>query len=172
MLVIDRFDRTAAGHRVGYVSALTMLEARDHQIRSYLEVAEVIEERSSAATSELEELWRRIVFSVLISNTDDHLRNHGFLHAGARNWRLSPAFDLNPNPAPGQKFLRTAIDETNPRASVDLALEVAPWFRLDPAGADRVLGEVRNAVAEWRTVAAGTGLSRRDIDAMTPAFEP
>jgi serine/threonine-protein kinase HipA len=170
VLVVDRFDRTTAGHRVGYVSALTMLEARDHQVRSYLEIAEVIEEHSPAATIELEQLWRRIVFSVLISNTDNHLRNHGFLHAGARTWRLSPAFDLNPDPAPGQKFLRTAIEDADTPASVDLALEVAPWFRLDPDHANGVLKEVRNAVAEWRTVAAHNGLSRPDVDAMRPAF--
>lgn len=170
VLVVDRFDRTADGHRVGYASALTMLEARDGDTRSYLEIAEVIEEHSPAATMELEQLWRRVVFSILISNTDDHLRNHGFLHAGARSWRLSPAFDLNPNPAPGTKYLHTAIDDVETQASVDLAMDVAAYFRLAPREAARVLESVRSAVAEWRSVASAVGLSRRDIDEMAPAF--
>ena len=79
VLVVDRFDRRRRA-RIGYASAMTMLEASDGDQRSYLEIAEVIEERSPAATAELHQLWRRIAFSILISNTDDHLRNHGFLH--------------------------------------------------------------------------------------------
>lgn len=172
VLVVGRFDRIGDERRIGYVSALTMLEARDHDVRSYLEIAEVVEERSPAATAELEQLWRRIVFSVLISNTDDHLRNHGFLHDGARNWRLSPAFDINPNPAPGEKHLRTAIDDTETMASIDLTLEVAEFFRLDSRRATQVLAEVRDAAAKWRTVAAQMGLSRAEIEGMAPAFKP
>jgi serine/threonine-protein kinase HipA len=81
---------------IGYASAMTMLEASDGDQRSYLEIAQVIEERSPAATVELCQLWRRICFTILISNTDDHLRNHGFLHERAESWRMSPAFDMNP----------------------------------------------------------------------------
>lgn len=101
VLIVDRFDRTESRDRIGYVSAMTMLEARDGDERSYLEIAETLETVSDQATADLHQLWRRIVFSVLISNTDDHLRNHGFLHQRADVWRLAPAFDLNPNPAPG-----------------------------------------------------------------------
>jgi serine/threonine-protein kinase HipA len=105
VLIVDRFDRfdRQGAARIGYASAMTMLEASDGDQRSYLEIAEVIEERSTTVTADLRQLWRRICFSILISNTDDHLRNHGFLHERAESWELSPAFDLNPNPAPGPK---------------------------------------------------------------------
>lgn len=89
---------------------MTMLEASDGDQRSYLEIAGVIEERSTAVAADLRQLWRRIGFSILISNTDDHLRNHGFLHERGDSWMPSPAFDLNPDPHPGSKDLSTAID--------------------------------------------------------------
>jgi serine/threonine-protein kinase HipA len=169
VLIADRFDRRGSA-RIGYASAMTMLEARPGEQRSYLEIAEVIEERSPAATRELRELWRRIAFSVLISNTDDHLRNHGFLHERGESWTLSPAFDVNPNPAPGPKYLSTAIDFTDTRASVDTLMSVASYFRLDEDAALVVLAEVTNAVAGWRDVAKSHGLTNRDIDMMQPAF--
>lgn len=170
VLIVDRFDRRGAA-RVGYASAKTMLEARDGDQRSYLEIAAVIEERSTAATAELRQLWRRMAFSILISNTDDHLRNHGFLHEHADSWRLSPAFDLNPDPRPGPKYLSTAIDFNDTRASVRTLLDVADYFRLDAGGARAVLAEVSRATANWRLVAASHGLTQRDLDAMEPAFE-
>jgi serine/threonine-protein kinase HipA len=99
VLIVDRFDRE--GHRrIGYLSAMTMLEAEDGAVGSYLEIASAIEEASPRATEDLHELRRRMAFTILICNTDDHLRNHAFLHAGGNAWRLSPAFDLNPNPSP------------------------------------------------------------------------
>jgi len=170
VLVVDRFDRTSEDQRIGYVSAMTMLEATDGEQRSYLEIAEVIETTSSRTTQDLHELWRRIVFSVLISNTDDHLRNHGFLHDGAGVWRLSPAFDLNPNPEPGPKFLSTAINEGDDTASLSAALAVAELFRLHAAQAQAVLNEVAAAVRGWRAVAFRHGLAPSALDAMEPAF--
>ena len=131
----------------------------------------MIEERSAAATAELRQLWRRIAFSVLISNTDDHLRNHGFLHSRGDSWMLSPAFDLNPSPHPGPKDLSTAIDYTDTRASVDTLMRVAAYFRLDASDALEVLAEVTRAVTRWRTVAKSHGLLQRDLDVMEPAFE-
>ncbi|MDQ2875265.1 MAG: type II toxin-antitoxin system HipA family toxin [Actinomycetota bacterium] len=170
VLIVDRFDRHGAA-RIGYASAMTMLEARDGDQRSYLEIAAVIEERSTAATAELRQLWRRMAFSVLISNTDDHLRNHGFLHQHGDSWMLSPAFDLNPNPTPGPRHLSTAIDFDDTRAKVDTLLEVAEFFRLDASSALEVLGEVTQATASWRDVATSHGLAQRDLDDMEPAFE-
>jgi serine/threonine-protein kinase HipA len=170
VLVVDRFDRRGAT-RVGYVSAMTMLEARDGDQRSYLEIAGVIEERSAATTADLNQLWRRMAFSILISNTDDHLRNHGFLHERADSWSLSPAFDLNPNPDPGPKELSTAIDFSDTRASVDTLMEVAEYFRLNAEEATDVLTRVSSAVGRWRAVAATHGLQQADINAMEPAFE-
>ncbi len=171
VLIVDRFDRTPGGQRIGYASALTMLEAREGDQRSYLDVAETIEERSPHATNDLRQLWRRMVFSVMISNTDDHLRNHGFLYAGSGAWRLSPAFDINPNPTPGPKDLSTAINEAETEARVDLLLDVAPYFRLDQSTATGVIVHVERTVNRWRTVARHTGLSTSEMDAMEPAFE-
>ena len=170
VLVVDRFDRRGTA-RIGYASAMTMLEASDGDQRSYLEIAEVIEERSTAATAELRQLWRRIAFSILISNTDDHLRNHGFLHERGDSWMLSPAFDLNPNPQLGSKDLSTAIDYADTRASVDTLMSVAAYFRLDPSDALEVLAKVTRAVARWRAVAKSHGLLQQDLDTMEPAFE-
>ena len=170
VLVVDRFDRRG-GVRVGYASAMTMLEASDGDQRSYLEIAEVIEERSQAATAELHQLWRRITFTILISNTDDHLRNHGFLHDQGESWMLSPAFDLNPNPGSGQKNLSTRIDYDSTRASIDTLMRVAPEFRLDAGAALETLAQVTRAVARWREVALSHGLRQHDLDMMEPAFE-
>ena len=170
VLIADRFDSRGT-LRIGYASAMTMLEAGPGDQRSYLEIAGVIEERSPAATKDLQQLWRRVAFSVLISNTDDHLRNHGFLHDRGDSWTLSPAFDLNPNPDPGPKHLSTAIDFTDTRASVDTLMSVAGYFRLDADAALVVLADVINAVAAWRDVAKSHGLMSREIELMKPAFE-
>ncbi|HEY2593465.1 MAG TPA: type II toxin-antitoxin system HipA family toxin [Chloroflexota bacterium] len=170
VLIADRFDRRGT-IRVGYASAMTMLEAGPGDQRSYLEIAEVIEERSRAATSDLRQLWRRIAFSILISNTDDHLRNHGFLHERGESWSLSPAFDLNPNPALGPKYLSTAIDYTETRASVDTLMSVAGYFRLNNDEALRVLAEVVRAISTWREVGRSHGLTNHDAELMRPAFE-
>ncbi|MCC6436650.1 MAG: type II toxin-antitoxin system HipA family toxin [Acidimicrobiales bacterium] len=170
VLVVHRFDRRADGSRIGYASAMTMLEAADGEQRSYLDIAEVIERHSDRAGQELEQLWRRVVFSVLISNTDDHLRNHGFLHRHHDTWNLSPAFDLNPNPDSGARRLSTTIDEGEDTASLELALEVAGAFRLTDERARAVLAEVVRTVADWPAVAARHGLSRRELVAMQPAF--
>ena len=170
VLVVARFDRRGTA-RIGYASAMTMLEASDGDQRSYLEIAEVIEERSTAAAAELRQLWRRVAFSILISNTDDHLRNHGFLHEHGDAWMLSPAFDLNPNPHPGSKDLSTAIDYTDTRASVDTLMSVASYCRLDASDALEVLAKVTRAVARWRAIAKSHGLLQQDLDVMEPAFE-
>jgi len=170
LLVVDRFDRQGAT-RTGYASAMTMLEASDGDQRSYLEIAGVIEERSPAATADLRQLWRRMAFSILISNTDDHLRNHGFLHERGDSWALSPAFDLNPNPEPGPKELSTAIDFSDTHASIDTLMDVAEYFRLNAGEATDALTQVTGAVGRWRAVAATHGLQQADIEAMEPAFE-
>ena len=171
VLVVNRFDRRDGNERIGYASAMTMLEARDGDQRSYLELAEVLERHSPSATSDLKQLWRRIALSVLISNTDDHLRNHGFLHVHGDAWTLSPAFDINPNPEPGTKFLSTAIDDADTRASVDTLLSVCDHFRLSHEDALDVLGDVTGVTARWRQVAGALGVKPREIEDMKPAFE-
>jgi serine/threonine-protein kinase HipA len=170
VLIVERFDRRGTA-RIGYVSARTMLSAHHHDQRSYLEIAAVIEEKSAAATADLRQLWRRMAFSILISNTDDHLRNHGFLHGGAESWALSPAFDLNPNPGPSPKYLSTAIDFHDTRASVQTLMNVAGYFRLTASDALEVLTQVTRAAANWRRVAQAHGLTQPDLDGMAPAFE-
>jgi serine/threonine-protein kinase HipA len=170
VLVVDRFDRQGAT-RIGYASAMTMLEASDGDQRSYLEIAGVIEEHSAATTADLRQLWRRIAFSILISNTDDHLRNHGFLHQRGDSWALSPAFDLNPDPEPGPKDLSTAIDFADTNASIDTLMDVSGYFRLNAGEATDTLSQITSAVGHWRAVAAMHGLQQADINAMTPAFE-
>jgi serine/threonine-protein kinase HipA len=175
VLLVNRFDRRySAGvtRRVGYASAMTMLEASEGDGASYLDIAAVIEVRSDRATADLEQLWRRALFSVLVGNTDDHLRNHGFLHVPGRDaWRLSPAFDMNPDPTPGPKHHATSVDGTDAAATVEAVLAVAPEFRLRPTEADVVAGTVMGAVSRWREVARSAGLTGGAIKAMAPAFE-
>ncbi|HET7483935.1 MAG TPA: type II toxin-antitoxin system HipA family toxin [Solirubrobacterales bacterium] len=170
VLILDRFDRTA-GQRIGYVSAMTMLEASDGDQGSYLDIADAIERHSPSASDDLRQLWRRIAFSVLIRNTDDHLRNHGFLRTSTAGWSLSPAFDLNPDPAPGPKHLSTLIDYDTAVARIDVLMGVAEYFRLNDEGARAILREVFSATTGWRNTARAMGLDRAEIDQMESAFE-
>ncbi len=117
-------------------------------------------------------LWRRIVFNILISNTDDHLRNHAFLYDGTEGWRLAPAYDLNPVPVDIKpRVLTTAIDLDDGRASLDLARGVAEYFELGDREARTIASEVGQAVAGWRREAARHGLAAAAIDRMASAFE-
>jgi serine/threonine-protein kinase HipA len=170
VLVVRRFDRDAGG-RVGYQSAMSMLQGRDGVQASYLEIAEAIEERSPAVHADLRELWRRIIFTILISNTDDHLRNHGFLRRSTAGWSLSPAFDLNPNPEGAAKQLATAIDENNAQASLATALSVTGLFRLSQTEARQIVDELSTATARWREVARAMGLATSELQRLAPAFE-
>lgn len=170
VLIVDRFDRIGE-LRIGYVSAMTMLQAGDGDRGSYLEIAEIIERHSPDASEDLRQLWRRMAFTILVSNTDDHLRNHGFLRSTTAGWNLSPAFDLNPDPSPGAKHLCTAIDFDDTAVSIDALMSVAEHFRLRNEDARRVLGEVAAATSRWQIVAAEAGLSRAAIERMAPAFE-
>lgn len=171
VLIVDRFDRSE-GVRIGYVSAMTMLEATDGEPGSYLDIADAIERYSADAGEELRQLWRRIAFSILISNTDDHLRNHGFLRTSTAGWSLSPAFDLNPDPEPGPKRLSTAIGYDTDAARLDVLIEVAEHFRLGETQAGIVIGEVEAATSEWRSVARRAGIEGAGVERMAPAFEP
>ena len=110
-----------------------------------------------------------IALSLLVSNTDDHLRNHGFLRESTAGWRLSPVFDLNPNPGPGSQRLTTTIAFGSPD-TIETLLEVAGLFRLTPREAPYVLAEVAEATSHWREVAAANALSPAAIERMEPAF--
>ncbi|HBJ72833.1 MAG TPA: type II toxin-antitoxin system HipA family toxin [Actinobacteria bacterium] len=170
VLILERFDRDERGHRLGYASAMTMLEASDGDSHSYLDIAEIVEQCSLQTSEELHQLWRRMVFSILISNTDDHLRNHGFVHVRGDAWRLSPAFDMNPNPDPGPQFHSTSIDGSDEPATIEAALAVAGYFRLSAGDATEQLREIASAVGLWRACASRMGLSYREQEAMAPAF--
>jgi serine/threonine-protein kinase HipA len=120
----------------------------------------------------MEALWRRLVLNILISNTDDHLRNHGFLYEGPEGWRLSPAYDLNPVPTDIKpRILSTAINEDDNTASFSLAMEVAGYFDLDEGKARDIAAQVGKAVSKWRAEAAREGLTKSEIDRMASAFE-
>ena len=152
-------------------SALTMLERADGERGSYLEIADVIARHSPSATDDLRELWRRIAFSVLISNFDDHLRNHGFLRTSTAGWSLSPAFDLNPDPRPGERHLTHGHRLRRRRSpGRPAARGGAGEFRLTARRRCASLGEVHAAVGRWRTVARRLGVADGEIELMAPAF--
>lgn len=171
ILLLRRFDRDGDLRRP-FLSAMSMLGAADREQRSYLELADALQQHGASPIEDMRELWRRILFSVLISNTDDHLRNHGFLHEGQEGWRLSPAYDLNPVPVQFRpRILSTLIDERSGEASLDLVLSVAEYFRLSPGEARKAAGEVGKVVAGWRRVAKGLGIPSGELDLMASAFE-
>lgn len=172
VLLMERFDR-AGEIRIPFLSALSMLEAADGEHRSYMEIADALRMHSASAGEDLRELWRRVVFTVLVSNTDDHLRNHGFTYTGVQGWRLSPAYDLNPVPTDvSPRILSTAIVEGDDRsASIELAFLVAEHFGLEDAEAKEIAAQVAAAVAQWRDVARDLGASKGECDRMATAFE-
>lgn len=166
-----RFDRSDEGCRIHMASAMTLLGRRDgddgHVGASYLELAEILIQNGSNTSSDLEQLWRRIVFNICISNTDDHLRNHAFL-LGPMGWALAPAYDLNPNP--DGNGLTLNITETDNSQELALAFEVSDYFRLDDRRADEIVRQVTDAVKSWRTVAAAHGLGEAAQDRVKRAF--
>jgi serine/threonine-protein kinase HipA len=171
VLLLRRFDRRGSV-RIPFLSAMSLLNAADSEPHSYMEIADALRQYGAKADEDCAQLWRRIVFSILISNIDDHLRNHGFLYEPARGWRLSPAYDLNPVPVDIKpRILTTAIDEADGTASLDLAFEVAPHFGVKPEKAKQIVREVGAAVARWREIATATGLTTKEIERMASAFE-
>jgi serine/threonine-protein kinase HipA len=171
VLLLRRFDRDA-NRRIPFLSAMSMLEGRYGETRSYMEFVDVLRRHGEAAKEDMHGLWRRIVFSVLITNTDDHLRNHGFLYAGPGGWRMSPAYDMNPVAAEIRpRILSTAIDMHDATASLELAFDVAAYFDLAPTEARQIAAQVGKATATWRKEAARLGVRTAEIDRMASAFE-
>ena len=171
VLLLRRFDRYGAP-RIPFLSAMSMIGAGDNEGHSYLELMDALRQYGASPGIDGIELWRRIVFSILISNTDDHLRNHGFLFEGQKGWRLSPVYDVNPVPVEvRERVLTTAITEEDGTASLDLALSVAENFGLKKKEAQAIAAEVGQSVANWRGVAARAGISRAECDRMASAFE-
>jgi len=154
------------------VSARTMLDVDRAVGSAYTEIALAIREYGEAPDQQLRELFRRVAFTVLVSNTDDHLMNHGFLHAGRGKWQLAPMFDVNPAPERAST-MKTAISEVSGNeASIEALLDVASEFGLKKDGAAAIVGEMAHKIAEeWRTIAQQTGMTAAEIKAYTDAFE-
>ena len=167
-----RFDRTSDGGRMHFASAMTLLQRSDGDDAesgvSYLELAELLIRSGAQTNRDLHELWKRIVFFVCISNTDDHLRNHGFLF-GSEGWSLAPAYDINPTPHGAG--LRLNISETDNAQDLDLVLEVAPYFRIDKSKAEEIVHNTVKVVESWPQVAKTCRISKSEQDRMSSAFE-
>jgi serine/threonine-protein kinase HipA len=167
-----RFDRTSKGERIHFASAMAMLGYTDGQDysegASYLDLVEFIQKYGANVNQDLEQLWRRIVFSICVSNTDDHLRNHGFLLT-ANGWILSPAYDINPVET-GTGLKLNISDEDN-SLDLNLAMEVSAFFRLTDKQAFKILNEVKSAVRNWNNVASKYGISRREQELKSIAFK-
>jgi serine/threonine-protein kinase HipA len=171
VLLVRRFDRDGT-RRIPFLSAMSMLESRDNETRSYMEIVDALRQHGAAPKEDIQALWRRVVFNILISNTDDHMRNHGFLYQGPDGWRLSPAYDLNPVPIDIKpRILATAINEDDNTASLDLAMDVAEYFELDAGKARAIAVQVGKAVSKWRDEAARHGLTKSELDRMASAFQ-
>lgn len=168
--VISRFDRHA-GKRLMYLSAKSLLQASRVRQYTYVDIADCLRIYSSQAAADMRELWRRMVFNILINNVDDHLNNHGFLHCSGEQWTLAPAFDLNPFPDK-ERALKTWISEqAGDAASLTEAMKVVPHFGLNKRSAMAILEEVKAAVSKWRRVAQTIGMSTTDMERFAPAFE-
>lgn len=171
VFIMRRFDRDNAGGRIPFISALTALAASDGDTRSYLELLDVLRTDGATPDADAAQLWRRMAFNVLISNTDDHLRNHGYLRDVA-GWRLAPAYDLNPMPVDVKpRHHALTLDEADDASSIDTAFSVAGQFGLRPAAAKAIAEEVGVAVLAWRDIAAEHGLTAAQIERMASAFE-
>jgi len=166
-----RFDRTSDGKRIHFASAMTLLgytDGKNHEDgASYLEIVEFISQYGANIKSDLEELWRRIVFNICVSNTDDHLRNHGFILTN-EGWVLSPAYDINP--VETGLGLSLNISEDDNSLDLNLAMEVYKYFRLTENEAKQIILEVTNAVKAWRDIANKYNISRNEQEIMSKAF--
>lgn len=171
VLLSTRFDR-ANGERVPFLSAMSLLAATDGERASYPDIVDALAPVGASVAADAARLYRRMAFNVLVSNVDDHLRNHGFLRRSRAGWSLSPAFDLNPTPADVRaRILTTSIDLDDGTCSIELVDEVAPYFGLAGRDARAIVGEVATATAAWRDAARELAAPRREIERMASAFE-
>jgi serine/threonine-protein kinase HipA len=163
-----RFDRTPTGQRIHFASAMTLLGFKDGQEgASYLDLVDFLTTHGGNVGADLEELWRRMAFNICVSNTDDHLRNHGFMLT-PEGWVLSPAYDVNPVETGNGLILN--ITESNNALELDLALEVAKYFRLNEKRAQEIIHEITMAVSQWRSLAKKQGLSSAECELKSKAF--
>jgi serine/threonine-protein kinase HipA len=164
----ERFDRTPEGRRRAFVSAMTLTQRKDGEPGgSYLELVDLLQSRGADTRADCEELFRRVVFGILIHNTDDHLRNHGFILV-PNGLRLSPAYDLNP--VPDRTELTLAINETDTHCDVGIALEASEDYGVARNDAGRIVEEVRDAASGWRREAAVLKIPKAEQELMAAAF--
>ncbi len=169
--LIRRFDRTD-GDRIHYVSAQTFIGAEHADAAYYTDIADALRTHAENARAQLTELFRRILFTILVSNNDDHLKNHGLLHVGGGRWALSPAFDINPQPH-RHRHLETGISELSGNAaSIEAALNAADFFGIAADDAAAMLrGMVETISERWPARCRETGMSSAQIKRLAPAFE-
>jgi serine/threonine-protein kinase HipA len=170
--LVKRFDRTTQGKRLHFASAMTLTGHNDGEDAStgvsYLEIARVLIDHGAQTNPDLQELWSRIVFNLLVSNTDDHLRNHGFILEPGKGWRLSEAYDLNPVPV--SHGLKLNISEWDNAMDLDLVRSVAPYFRINAKTANSIIGNFQAVVKQWPTIAAQLGIPTQEQKWMASAF--
>lgn len=171
--LVRRFDRTDLQERLHFASAMTLTGHKDGDDEStgvsYLELAQVLIQHGANTDADLRELWTRIVFNMHVSNTDDHLRNHGFLLNPARGWMLSPMYDVNPI-LDGGAGLKLNVNRDSNELDVELALSVAHIYRLNANDARAIVDRVKAVTRQWRKVAQGLRLPQREINDMAYAF--
>ena len=171
VLLSRRFDR-ADGYRIPFLSAMALLGVKDGEGSSYPEMVDALARHGAQAKKDAHALYRRVAFNVLVSNVDDHLRNHGFLRIDKSGWTLSPAYDLNPVPADLKaRVLTTNIDLEEGTCSIDLLEASADYFALSLNEARAILKDVATATSSWRTVARQVGATAAEIHRMATAFE-
>jgi serine/threonine-protein kinase HipA len=170
--MVKRFDRTITGRRLHFASAMTLTDHTDGDDAStgvsYLELAKVLIDQGANTDNDLRELWSRIVFNMLVSNTDDHLRNHGFILEPGRGWHLSAAYDMNPD-----KYgagLKLNVSDNDNALDLDLARSVATYFRVSKVEANDIIEEFQGVVSQWPKLAKELGISQREQDDIGVAF--
>jgi serine/threonine-protein kinase HipA len=170
--IIQRFDRIAGNGRIPYLSAASMLLASREEEHAYTEIVDAIRANGAEPTKDAQQLWRRMLFNLLITNVDDHLQNLGFLHLAQGQWRLAPAFDLNPFPDKERESKTWLSEQDGPIIDVGTLLARCEYFALSRAEALVVLAEVVAAVSAWRQIAqsAAVGLTSKELDDFAPAF--
>lgn len=171
VLLLRRFDRTSAGHRRGYISAMTATGSQDGEHRDYADIAEAVRDISLSPRQDHRELFDRVVASVALGNTDDHLRNHGFLSERG-SWVLSPAFDVNPTPDVTKSRSTSIAGAESPPDEVDGLLALADDLSLTVAAARDRMADVAAALGSWREQARRHGIAEREITMMGESIAP
>lgn len=170
--LVQRFDRAESNRRLHFASAMTLTGRKDGDDAasgaSYLEIARVLIDHGVQTNADLRELWTRIVFNLLVSNTDDHLRNHGFILVPGKGWCLSKAYDMNP--VADSYGLKLNISQADNAMDLELARSVAPYFRLKIDDANEIITRCQAVVRQWPKIASGLGMSVREQERMASAF--